>query len=46
MEKKDTKDVLVVFPLQYFRMELMHAEKLRKEKQELEKADMDDLVRY
>ncbi|XP_051681414.1 U3 small nucleolar RNA-associated protein 6 homolog isoform X2 [Oryctolagus cuniculus] len=28
---------------EYFRMELMHAEKLRKEKQELEKADMDDL---
>ncbi|KFO25596.1 U3 small nucleolar RNA-associated protein 6 homolog isoform X1 [Fukomys damarensis] len=26
---------------EYFRMELMHAEKLRKEKQEFEKADMD-----
>ncbi|XP_040856905.1 U3 small nucleolar RNA-associated protein 6 homolog [Ochotona curzoniae] len=31
---------------EYFRMELMHAEKLRKEKQELEKADMDDLRHF
>ena len=37
----DGSDQYLCFPVQYFRMELLHAEKLRKEQKELELAKMD-----